>query len=141
MQRVALEGLRHVVEGAGVHRLDGGVDAAEGGHQHDGRVRVAARGSRPSNSMPVRPGMRMSESTTSQSKSARRSIASAALAADAGLDALVVEQRHDHLPHCGVVIDHENGARSECHASIPKARSVPPREGAGRRAGSQIGRT
>ena len=37
-QRVALEGLGDVVEGAGVHRLDGGVDAAEGRHQHDRRV-------------------------------------------------------------------------------------------------------
>ncbi len=39
-----LERLRHVVEGADAHRLDGGVDRAEGGHQDDGGVGVQGLG-------------------------------------------------------------------------------------------------
>jgi hypothetical protein len=39
-----LERLRHVVEGADAHRLDGGVDRAERSHQDDRRVRMQRLG-------------------------------------------------------------------------------------------------
>ena len=138
-QRVALERLGHVVEGAGVHRLDGRVDAAEGRHQHDRRVGAQLADL----AEQLDPGAARHADVGEHHVAIEVGEAIHRLGGTrggAGLDSLVVEQRHDHVSHCGIVVDHQNGAGRGRHALLSSHGPCQARDASRGRGGTPISR-
>jgi len=106
---IALERLGHVVESAGVHGFDRRVDAAEGGHQHDGsrgqRGAQLAQQFQPALAGHLDVGQHhigwLGEGARESGVGGRRA---------PGLDVVILEQRDEHLAHRLVVIDHKRSS-------------------------------
>ncbi len=121
-----------------MHRFDGGVDAAERRHQHDRRVRsqLTDLAEQLDPTAAGHPDVGEHDAAIEVREplqrlgGARRS---------ARLDALVIEQRDDHLAHGGVVVDHENGARFGCHAMIQRHVPCHPQRAPGACSGCPAG--
>jgi hypothetical protein len=128
-QRVLLERLGEVVAGARTHRLDRRVDAAEGGHQHDGGVgpAVADLAEQLDPGAARHADVREHDLAVAVGQPLERLVGGGRRHR---VDALVLEEGDDHVAHGGVVVDHQHGVTGP-HVRSAESTMRAMREAAG----------
>ena len=116
-RHLGLEGLGDVVESAGAHGFHCRVDASEGGHENDGGLGADSPqlAHHLDAGLSGHPDVAQDGVELDAPRLPERLVRGARLP---NLVSMLLEQRREHLPHRGIVVDHQQGSRF-CHGALP----------------------